>query len=137
MDLHILSKKWFNHAFENPEEISISDINNFKCKTNKDYTLGGIYMIVNKNKNICYIGKSINYMLRLKQHIYPSSNKTNIDIALNEGVDLFDFYVLSKYVDTGINFFNRKYESILEHRFISTALEYNYSIYNTIHYGYL
>lgn len=137
MNSYELSRAWFDWCFENPEKINIEDVIKYSIKRNIDYKKGGFYFIVNKNENKCYIGKSINYMARLKQHLYPSNERTNIDIELKNSLEKFEFYLLAKYSDLDINFFNRKLETIIEHRFISIALSNNYKIYNTNHYGHL
>lgn len=137
MNIYDLSRGWFDFCFENPEKINKEDILKHVIRTNKGYSKGGFYLIVNRYENKCYIGKSVNYMSRLKQHLYPSSNKTAIDIELNKYPDKFEFYILAKYEDLNINFFNRKLESVIEHRFITIALNNNHEIYNSLYYGHL
>jgi hypothetical protein len=137
MNSYDLSRKWFDWCFENPEKIKIEDILKYSIKRSTDYKEGGFYLILNRTENKCYIGKSINYMARLKQHLYPSNKITNIDIELKNSLDEFEFYLLANYLDLDINFHNRKLETIVEHKFISTALFHNYKIYNTRHYGHL
>ena len=137
MNGYELSRQWFDFSFENPSKIKIEDILEYSIKGSTDYKKGGFYLILNKTENKCYIGKSINYMARLKQHLYPSNKRTNIDVELKNSLDKFEFYLLAKYSDLDINFYNRKLETIIEHRFISTALCHNYKIYNTRHYGHL
>ncbi|MDC1265660.1 GIY-YIG nuclease family protein [Flavobacteriaceae bacterium] len=133
-----LSRQWFDFSFKNPEMISLYDILNYKIIDNRNYNHGGFYMIKNKSNNKIYIGKSINYMSRLKQHLYLSANKTEIDLALNNGSYLVEFYLLLKYSDLGINFFNRKLETIIENTFINIALSYlPEKGYNKAYYGHL
>jgi len=100
------------------KEIFLEEILNYKIKYNKDYSKGGFYLIKNTLNNKCYIGKSINYMSRLKQHTYKSNDKTIIDKELNLNIKSFKFYLISEYNEFGINFFNRKLETIIEHRYI-------------------
>lgn len=53
------------------KEINLKEILNYKSlkKSHSDYTYGGWYMITNINNNKSYVGKSIEYMFRLKQHL--------------------------------------------------------------------
>ena len=137
MNGYELSRLWFDFCFENPEKIKPNLILSYKISPNKDYSRGGFYMIINRVTKMIYIGKSIDYMARLKQHLYLSSNKTLIDKELNYNPDLFDFYLLAKYEDIGINFFNRKLETVIEHRFIGKANSLYPNGYNNTYYGHL
>lgn len=137
MDVFALSRNWFNFSFENPELISIEAINRKIIYDCRDYSLGGFYLIKNTKQNIIYVGKSKNYLHRIRQHLYLSNKKTAIDMAIKVASDDFEFYLLARYKDIGINFFNRKYETIIEHRFISLAFEKGYKMYNNRHYGHL
>lgn len=65
-----------------------------------------------------YIGKSIDYLARLKQHLYNSNNKTLIDKELKKDVSIFKFYLLHHYSEFKINFFNRNLETKIEHELI-------------------
>ena len=84
-----------------------------------------------------YIGKSIDFMGRLKSHLYPSSTKTKIDIALKSDIFNFSFFVIDTYENCEINFFNRFLETQTEHRLITKHKSYNPHGYNTRHYGHL
>lgn len=132
-----LSRLWFDFCFENPEKIKPNHIYSYKIRKSRDYSKGGFYMIVNRITKMIYIGKSIDYMARLKQHLYQSSNKTLIDKNLKKNPELFDFFLLAKYEDIGINFFNRKLETIIEHRFIGIANSIYPKGYNNTYYGHL
>ena len=100
------------------KEIFLDQILSYKIKENKDYLQGGFYLIQNTVSGKKYVGKSINYMSRLKQHTFKSANKTLIDIDLNLNISEFKFYLIKDYAELEINFFNRKKESIIEQEFI-------------------
>lgn len=119
-------------------EIEIEKILCYKIKQRNGYCLGGFYLIRNKINNKCYIGKSMDYMARLKQHTFPSSKKTKIDKSLKEfGYNNFEYFLLENYVNLEINHFTRKLETIYEHRFI-TKFKTNYPHgYNERCYGHL
>jgi predicted GIY-YIG superfamily endonuclease len=51
-------------------EINIENILSYKIKQVKDFNKGGFYLILNTRTNKKYIGKSIDYLGRLKQHLY-------------------------------------------------------------------
>lgn len=129
--------KEINLLFENKKLLSIKDIYSYKIKPIKGYENGGFYMILNKENNTCYIGKSIDFYSRLKIHLYKSHNKTNIDIALKSNVHDFEFYLIATYKELGINFFNRKLETIYEHRLMTEASNNKFNLYNSIHYGHI
>lgn len=135
--IDMLSLDFFNLCFNSFEQIEINSIKTYKIKTQKDYLKGGFYMIKNKKNQKCYIGKSIDYMARLKQHTYNSNNKLIIDKELKKSLDDFDFFLLIKYKDVGINFFNRKLETIIEHRLINIKNSIIPFGYNNRHYGYI
>jgi hypothetical protein len=119
----------------NAKQISIDSILSSK-PLKKDYSNGGFYLIIG-DENDFYIGKSIDYMYRLKVHSYKSSDKLNIDKKLNDGFDLFNFYLILTYNEIGINFFNRKLETVIEHRLISEAKKIFTKTYNKQHYGHI
>lgn len=135
MDSFTLSRNWFNWCFENPEKINQNHISEYKIKNKQNYNKGGFYLITSCDK--IYIGKSIDYMARLKSHLYPSNNKTKIDIELNKCSNEFEFYLLAKYSEIGINFFNRKLETIIEQTFIQIALNTGKELLNERIYGHL
>lgn len=119
-------------------EININDIISYKVKYRRGYSLGGFYLIVNMLNNKAYIGKSMDYMARLKQHTYKSNNRTEIDKAINEfGINSFKYYLLDDYVRLDINHFNRKLETIYEHRFITFHKTFHPHGYNQRYYGHL
>ncbi len=116
-------------------KIKKTDILNYKCnlkyRKTDDYSKGGFYMIRHLNSGKSYIGKSIDYMARLKQHTYNSNKKTNIDVALKVNIDEFEFYLVFDYKVFGINYFNRKLETIIEQKLIheyKTFFPYGYNI---------
>lgn len=131
------SQIWFDRCFENTEEITLDSILKTKIVYRRDYNNGGFYMIINQSNNTYYVGKSKDYIARLKQHLYDSSKKTNIDIALKNKDFNFKYFLLARYTDIGINFFNRKLETIIEHRFISLLKNKGLLIYNKSHYGHI
>mgnify|MGYP003462550266 CR=1 FL=1 len=121
-------------------EISIIDILSYKkVKYNKCYTYGGVYMIYDTVNNKYYIGKSIDYMHRLKDHYYNSLRNSGllIDKTMHNRIDEFRFYLLSAYTELKINFFNRKQEIVLEQSFINTYQSFFPKGYNILHYGHL
>jgi len=102
-------------------EIKINHIKEYKRnrKSHSDYSFGGWYLIKNKVNNMCYIGKSIEPIERLKQHLYPSTSKTQIDKEINFfGENNFTFYVVDFYKKYGIDFFNRSLELKIEKNLI-------------------
>lgn len=118
-------------------EIPLIDILNHKIKYNRNYLFGGFYMIENRINGKKYIGKSINYMSRLKQHTYKSKSKTIIDLELKEDLNNFRFYLISTYVELNINFFNRNKETEVEQSLI-TENKTNYpNGYNVRYYGWI
>ena len=119
------------------KEILLNDILKHKIKPNKSYKYGGFYLIKNVENNMCYIGKSINYMSRLKQHIYKSNDKTIIDRELNINIDNFRFYLISDYYENKINFFNRKLETLIEQKYISEFNTIYPNGYNIRVYGHI
>ena len=116
--------------------IDVNDILNHKIKKNKDYSNGGFYLIENKITKKYYIGKSINYLSRLKSHLFKSSNTLLIDKELNTySLDCFNFYLLLSYKELDINFFNRKLETITENKLIREYKTYIPYGYNIKYYG--
>ena len=105
--------------------INYLDIISYKIKPYSGYSNGGWYMIVNKETKQSYIGKSQDYMARLKQHTYKSTNKMLIDIEINNNINIFEYFLLLRYDEIGIDFKNRKYETIIEQTLIKK--------YNTIY----
>lgn len=99
-------------------EIPIEDILNYKIVRVVGYTKGGFYLIHNHVTNMGYVGKSTDYMGRLKYHTYKCS-RLYVDIELKKNIGDFRFYLLYDYNELGINFFTRKLESIVEHRLIT------------------
>lgn len=135
MDSFTLSRNWFNWCFENPSKIDKELLNNYKVKGVSNYDNGGFYMI-KYNKN-AYIGKSIDYLSRIKSHFQISSNKTRIDVELNNNGDFYESFLLAKYSDLGINFHNRKLETIIEQTFIQIAIHKELNMLNDRIYGHL
>lgn len=129
-----LTRDLIVNSFKNPIEISISDILNSQSNSLRDYSNGGIYLI-NTEYGV-YIGKSIDYKYRLIVHLRKCTNKTTIDRVLNN-CNTKSFFLLLSYKDAHINFFTRKYETIVEQTFIQIAKTYNYNILNDRIYGHL
>jgi kynurenine formamidase len=103
------------------KEIFIEDIKKYKPqkKSHSDYSYGGWYLILNTLSKKEYVGKSIEYMFRLKQHINCSTPKTLIDKDIKLiGVDFFKFYLIKEYSEYDVNFFNRKIEGKIEQMLI-------------------
>lgn len=119
-------------------EINIDSILSYKIRYRDGYSLGGFYMITDLKNNKSYIGKSTDYMARLKQHTFPSSNKTEIDRAIKQfGINNFKFFLIHTYTELGINFFNRKMETVYEHRLITNYKTFTPYGYNNRHYGHI
>ena len=78
----------------NVVELSIEEVLSYKIKPVKNYQNGGFYMIKNKISGKCYVGKSIDFKARLKQHTFKSNSKSLIDSAIkNEGLENFNFFM--------------------------------------------
>lgn len=118
-------------------EIPLQEILNHKIKDNRNYLSGGFYMIENKINGKRYIGKSINYMSRLKQHTYKSKSKTIIDSELKKGLHDFRFYLISTYLELDINFFNRRKETEIEQSLITENKTDYPNGYNVRCYGWI
>lgn len=122
----------------NLNEISIDHILQYKKERNGngDYSLGGIYLIYDSVHKKGYVGKSINVIKRLKSHLaLAKSNKgICIDKTMHGRLSDFKFFILSKYDDLGIDFFNRKLESIIEHTLIGEYKTYYPFGYNIRYY---
>lgn len=123
------------------KKINLNDILNYKCKlpykSKDDYSKGGFYIIKHIKYEKSYIGKSIDYMARLKQHTYNSNKKTIIDIALKTNINDFEFYLIYDYQFFKINFFNRKLETIIEQHLIKEYKTYSPFGYNVRYYGHI
>ena len=118
-------------------ELKIKDFIKYKSikKSHSDYSFGGWYMIKDIENGMCYIGKSIEYKLRLRQHISIKNPKTLIDKAIKEkGIDNFKYYLLYNYVDHDINFFNRKLEIKIENKLIGLFKTKHPNGYNIKYY---
>lgn len=118
-------------------EISLTDIMSYKQKkkSHSDYTFGGWYMILDKNNNKKYIGKSIEYMFRLRQHVNIKNPKTLIDdIIKDKGSNNFSFYLLKNYKEFNVNFFNRKIEYKIEKQLIKSHKSFYPYGYNISYY---
>ena len=118
-------------------EIKLNEIKSYKVKRANDYSKGGFYLIIDIETNKKYIGKSIDYLSRLKQHLYKSSNKTLIDLELKKDISKFRFYLLHKYSEFNINFFNRKLETIIEQKLIKENQTYSPKGFNNTYYEYI
>jgi len=115
-------------------KINIEEIVSYrqKKKSHSDYSLGGWYMIVDDSNGKKYIGKSIEYMFRLRQHLFIKNPKTLVDgIIKDKGMYNFSFYLIKEYNSLKINFFNRKLESKIENKLIinhKSFLPYGYNV---------
>lgn len=127
----------FNKYFAKIRKIYHQDIISSRASKRGDYNKGGFYMILNKRDGIVYIGKSVNYLFRIRQHLRPSVNKSVIDFLLKNENIKFEFYLLMDYKELGINYNNRKLEVIIEDRLITLAKEKFNGVYNIKHYGHL
>jgi len=134
MNSYELSRAFFDWSFENPEKIKLEDVFKSKSSPLRDYSNGGFYLI--NTEFGLYIGKSIDYMYRLRSHLQKSSNKTTIDRLLNNCNNI-DTYLLLNYKEAGVNFFNRKLEIIIDQTFVSIAHSHNYNVLNDRIYGHL
>lgn len=105
------------------KEIKYNDIITYNSKRINcgDYSFGGFYLITDNENNNLYVGKSIDVMLRLKNHIYNAKrqNGLNIDLHLSNKPELFKYFIIESYINLKINFFNRKLETIYENTFIN------------------
>ncbi len=116
------------------QEISLEEIKNYKPKrkSHSDYTYGGWYMIICNINGKKYIGKSIDYKHRLKQHINLKNPKTLIDkVILEKGLKYFSFYLIDVYDSYNVNFFNRKIEGKVENNLIKnhkSFIPYGYNV---------
>jgi predicted GIY-YIG superfamily endonuclease len=119
------------------QEVFLSDILVYKIKPIKGYSLGGFYLIENTQNGFKYVGRSIDYMARLKQHIKIHKPKTLIDIALKSDLHKFKFYLISTYNEHSIDFFTRKSATTIEHNLISKYDTFNPKGYNNVYYGHL
>ena len=119
-------------------EINLNDIISYKQKkkSHSDYTYGGWYMILDKNNNNKkYVGKSIEYMFRLRQHLNVNNPKTLIDVIIKDkGVSNFSFYLLKSYKELNVNFFNRKIEYKVEKQLITSYKAFYPYGYNVRYY---
>jgi hypothetical protein len=118
-------------------EISIENILSYKIRKSKDYSKGGFYLILNTLNNKKYIGKSIDYLARLKQHLYISNNRTLIDIELNKDIGNYKFYLLHRYTEFDINFFNRNKTTIIEQKLIKEKKSYYPNGFNIAYYEHI
>ncbi len=122
------------------KEIFIDDILKYRQirSSHSDYRFGGWYLIVNTKNNKSYVGKSIEYMARLKQHLKIKNPKTIIDNQIKDnGINSFRFFLIKKYSEMNIHFHNRKLETIIEHTYIN-KLNTNYpNGYNIAYYEHL
>lgn len=118
-------------------EIHLNTIITYKVKKPKDYSKGGFYLILDTKTNKKYIGKSIDYLARLKQHLYTSNKSTLIDKELKKDVTIFKFYLIHKYSEFNIDFFNRKLETKIEHKLIKENQTYYPNGFNIAYYEYI
>jgi len=118
-------------------EINIENILSYKIKQVKDFNKGGFYLILNTRTNKKYIGKSIDYLGRLKQHLYKSNNRTLIDIELKKSISDYKFYLLHSYNDFDINFFNRNKSTIIEQKLIKEKKSYYPNGFNVAYYEHI
>lgn len=119
------------------KEISINNILSYKIKKSNDYSKGGFYLILNTENNKKYIGKSIDYLARLKQHLHKSNNRTLIDIELKKGINNYKFYLIHSYNEFNINFFNRNKTTIIEQKLIKEIKSYYPNGFNIAYYEHI
>lgn len=105
----------------------------------RGYLDGGFYMIKNIKSDMIYIGKSRDYIFRIKEHILLSKRNSGIfvDKSMYGKLEDFEFYLIAKYLDLGINFFNRKLEFEIERQLV---INYSCSFprgYNKTYYEHL
>lgn len=103
------------------KEIKLNEILTYKSvrKKHYDYSFGGWYLIENTTTNMKYVGKSIDFMHRLKQHLKMKNPKILIDAEINKfGAESFKFFLIKHYNEVGVNFFNRSIEHELENKLI-------------------
>lgn len=104
-----------------------------------DYSLGGFYMIKNIKNDMAYIGKSLNPLKRLRSHYYNAKRNSGIyiDTQMHGHLDDFEFYLISFYVDMGIDFFTKRMEIQVEQQYIKKfntchPFGYNIQVYESI-----
>lgn len=110
-------------------ELLLSDIvkYNSKRKSRGDYSNGGFYLITDKNDKYLYVGKSIDVMLRLKNHLHNARRNTGLEIdkLISQAPENFKFYLIDSYINLKIDFFTRHLESIIEHQLIGSLKTYH------------
>ena len=79
-----------------------------------------------------YVGKSMCFMNRLKNHIYNAKNNKGIfvDKKMYLRIDDFSFYEIATYKEFKIDFFTRQLETIIEREFVhflNTLTPYGYN----------
>ena len=117
--------------------IPLRSISNYKKKRDKhwDYSLGGWYMILDVSNGMKYIGKSVEFMFRLKQHLNVKNPKILIDKIIKEkGIECFEYYVLDKYTRHNIDFFSRSKEISIENMLIKSHKSFSPFGYNIKYY---
>ena len=122
------------------KEINVSEIIKYRRRraSHYDYDYGGWYMIEDTQSNKKYIGKSIEYMERLRQHVTLKNPKTVIDKNIKEkGIDFFKFYLLDKYENYNICFHTRKNETKIEHSLIGKHKTNHPFGYNMTYYEWI
>lgn len=109
-------------SYNKMEKIDIETIlkYNIKRRSKGDYTKGGFYLITDINNKNLYVGKSKDVILRLKDHIYNAKNKKGllIDRYISDNVYNYNFYIIDKYINYGIDFFSKNLDNVIEHKFI-------------------
>ena len=121
----------------NKNDILSYKIINLRYRKTDDYSKGGFYMIKHIKSGKSYIGKSIDYMARLKQHTYISNKQTTIDVALKGNLNEFEFYLIFDYKVFNIDYFNRKLETIIEQKLIQEYKTYTPNGFNVRYYGHI
>jgi hypothetical protein len=115
-------------------KIHLKDVLKYKQrrKSHSDYDYGGWYLIENTLNGKKYIGRSIEYLFRLRQHVTFKNPKILIDKEIKKyGMSNFNFYVIDVYSSYNIDFFNRKIQGVIEQKFIKeykTNYPYGYNI---------
>ena len=120
------------------EEIFIDEIIKYKTKRKSkgDYSYGGFYLITDYDMKPIYVGKSIDYMLRLKNHL--TNAKSNRGIVVDNIISSMSnarYFLIESYNNLGINFFTRSLEVYYENKYINKFNTFTPNGYNFTYYG--
>lgn len=119
-------------------EVYLNDIISYTVKNRRygDYSMGAFYLITDENKKPLYVGKAICLMERLKSHYYYLKRDKGlaVDRYMYLHQDRIRFFIIDTYKNIGIDFFNRKLESIIEHTYIGEYKTYFPHGLNMVYY---